>query len=90
MLTPMNAVASAMRGFERPTSVAETDEEMCALLAGAAQTARQSLSFLLPVRRAALLRCCVAQGFRSSRPMALMTIGEYREPQKPYCPSVNY
>ena len=70
--------------------VAETDEDMRALLVGAARMARQPLSFLLPVRRAALLRWCVAQGLRSSRPMTLMTIGEYREPQKPYCPSVNY
>jgi hypothetical protein len=70
--------------------VAETDEDMRALLVGAARMARQPLSFLLPVRRAALLRWCVTQDFRSSRPMTLMTIGEYREPQKPYCPSVNY
>jgi hypothetical protein len=63
---------------------------MRALLVGAARMARQPLSFLLPVRRAALLRWCVTQDFRSSRPMTLMTIGEYREPQKPYCPSVNY
>jgi GNAT superfamily N-acetyltransferase len=70
--------------------VAETDEDMCALLVGAARMARQPLSFLLPVRRSALFRWCVSKGFRSSRPMTLMTIGEYRKPQNPYCPSVNY
>ena len=70
--------------------VAETDEDMRALLVGAARIARRPISLLLPVRRTALLRWCLTQGFRSSRPMTLMTIGEYREPQKPYCPSVNY
>lgn len=84
------AYLSAPTNWLANHGVAETDEDMCALLAGAAQMARQSLSFLLPVRRAALLRWCVTQGFRSSRPMTLMTVGEYREPQKPYCPSVNY
>ena len=70
--------------------VAATDEDMQALMIGAARIANQPLSFLLPVRRGALLRWCLMQGLRSSRPMTLMTIGEYHEPEKPYCPSVNY
>jgi len=70
--------------------VAETDEDMGALVVGAARMANRPLSFLLPVRRSALLRWCLTHGFRSSRPMTLMTIGEYCEPQKPYCPSVTY
>jgi GNAT superfamily N-acetyltransferase len=70
--------------------VADNDEDMQALLIGVAKMTKQPLSFLLPVRRTALLRWCITHGFRSTRPMTLMTIGEYREPQKPYFPSVNY
>ena len=70
--------------------VGETEEDVRALLLGAAQIAKDPLSFLLPVRRAALFRWCLAQGLRTIRPMTLMTIGEYREPQQVYFPSVLY
>jgi GNAT superfamily N-acetyltransferase len=70
--------------------VGETEEDVRALLLGAAQIAKDPLSFLLPVRRAALFRWCLAQGLRTIRPMTLMTIGEYREPQQIYFPSVLY
>jgi GNAT superfamily N-acetyltransferase len=71
-------------------SVAETDEDMQALVLGAARITEESLSFLLPVRHASHFRWCLAQGFRASRPMTLMTIGEYREPRGSYSPSVLY
>jgi hypothetical protein len=71
-------------------SVAETAEDMQALLLGAAPMTKESLSFLLPVRHATLFRWCLAQGFRASRPMTLMTIGEYRESRGSYSPSVLY
>lgn len=70
--------------------VAEDEEAMRALLLGAAQIAKQPISFLMPVRRAALFRWCLTQGLRAIRPMTLMTIGEYREPQGSYFPSVLY
>ena len=63
---------------------------MRALLLGAGEIAKKPLSFLLPVRQAALFRWCLSQGFRSSRPMTLMAIGEYREPRGSYSPSVLY
>jgi GNAT superfamily N-acetyltransferase len=71
-------------------SVAETEEDMQALLLGAARLTKGSASFLLPVRHAALFRWCLAQGFRASRPLTLMAIGEYREPRGSYSPSVLY
>jgi hypothetical protein len=61
-----------------------------ALLLGAAQMVKLPISFLMPIRRAALFRWCLMQGFRAIRPMTLMTIGEYREPQGSYFPSVQY
>ena len=70
--------------------VAETDEDMRALLVGAARVAGQPLSFLLPVGCTTLLRWCFAHGFRPTRPMTLMTKGDYQKPRIPYCPSVSY
>jgi len=70
--------------------VAETEEDMQAVLLGSPGITRQPLSFLMPVRRTTLFRWCLAQGFRALRPMTLMTIGEYREPQGSYIPSVLY
>jgi hypothetical protein len=70
--------------------VAEADEDMEALLIGAAQIARLPLSFLLPVRRGTLFCWCLAQGLRAIKPMTLMTIGEYRQPHEVHSPSVSY
>jgi GNAT superfamily N-acetyltransferase len=70
--------------------VAETEDDMQALLLGAPRIAKQPISFLMPARRAALFRWCLTQGFRATRPMTLMTIGEYREPQGSYFTSVLY
>ena len=68
--------------------VAQTEEDMQALLLGAARIVQQPLSFLLPVRHAVLFRWCLAASFRAIKPMTLMTIGEYREPKGSYFPSV--
>lgn len=68
--------------------VAETEEDMQALLLGAPQVMKQPISFLMPARRAALFRWCLTQDYRAIRPMTLMTMGEYREPQGGYFPSV--
>ena len=70
--------------------VGETDHDMQALLCGAARTTKDPLSFLLPVRRAALFRWCLAQGLRTIKPMTLMTLGEYHDPHGTYFPSVLY
>jgi len=70
--------------------VAETEEDMQALLLGAPQVMKRPISFLMPAQRAALFRWCLTQGYRAIRPMTLMTTGEYREPQGGYFPSVLY
>jgi hypothetical protein len=70
--------------------VAETEEDMQALLLGAARISQEPLSFLLPVRHAALFRWCLAASFRAIKPMTLMTIGEYREPKGSYFSSALY
>jgi GNAT superfamily N-acetyltransferase len=71
--------------------VAESDEDMQALLLAASRIAKQQpISFQMPVRRASLFRWCLTQGYRAIKPQTLMTIGEYREPQGSYFPSVSY
>jgi hypothetical protein len=69
--------------------VAETEEDMAALLAGAAARAG-SVSLLLPVRQSGLFRWCLGAGMRVVKPMTLMAKGEYREPKGSWFPSVLY
>lgn len=68
--------------------VAETEEDMKALLAGAA--AAGPLSLLLPTRQAGLFRWCLEAGMRVVQPMTLMARGEYRDPAGTWFPSVFY
>lgn len=70
--------------------VAETEEDMQALLLGAPRITKQPISYLMPARRAALFRWCLSEGYRAIKPMTLMTIGEYIEPRGSYFPSVLY
>jgi GNAT superfamily N-acetyltransferase len=70
--------------------VAETENDAQALLLGAARIVEGPLSFLLPTRHASLFRWCLAEHLRATRPMTLLTIGEYRDPQGSYFPSVLY
>ena len=70
--------------------VAEAEEDMAALLAGAAAHAG-SVSLLLPVRQApGLFRWCLGAGMRVVKPMALMATGQYWEPRGCWSPSVLY
>jgi predicted N-acetyltransferase YhbS len=86
----LHAFMTMPTSWQANHGVAETDADLCALILGAAQLRQEPLSLLLPVRRSALIRWCLAQGFRPIRPMILMTIGEYREPGGSYIPSVLY
>ena len=68
--------------------VAETDEDLKALIAAAPSVGGPG--FLVPARNAALLRWCLARGLRIVQPMTLMTFGWYREPTGAYFPSVGF
>lgn len=70
--------------------IAETEEDMKALLLGAGAASSEPLSFLFPIRQSDLLRWCLSEGIRVVKPMNLMSLGWYREPQRPYFPSVFY
>jgi hypothetical protein len=86
----LRAYASMPTNWQANHAMAETDEDLQALLLGAAQIRREPLALLIPVRRAELFRWCLAQGLRAVRPMTLMSMGEYRAPQGTYVPSVLY
>jgi hypothetical protein len=70
--------------------VAETEEDMRALILGAASMSSEPLSFLLPTRQASFFRWCLSMGLRAVKPMTLMTMGTYQEPKGCYFPSVLY
>jgi hypothetical protein len=70
--------------------VAESDEDLRALLLGGAEVSGAPLDFILPVRDADLFRWCLSEGLRVVKPMSLMSTGEYHEPQGPWYPSVLY
>ena len=70
--------------------VADSEDDMTALLLGAAGLQSEPLSFLLPTRQSGLFRWCLAEGLKSVMPMTLMTMGEYRTPTASYVPSVLY
>lgn len=69
-------------------SIAETNDDLKALISAAAEF--QGPGFLLPTRNGELLRWCLSQNLRVVQPMALMSIGFYREPSGAYLPSVFY
>ena len=71
-------------------AVAETEADLKALILGAGALTKAPLGFLLPIRRAALFRWCLDQGFRVVKPMTLMSRGRYTEPGGGYLPSVMY
>jgi predicted N-acetyltransferase YhbS len=70
--------------------VAETEEDMKALIVGARAANAEPLSFLLPVRQASLFRWCLGEGLKAAKPMTLMSMGKYQTPNGSYVPSVFY
>jgi hypothetical protein len=62
---------------------------MKALIGGAAGAVPDPISLLVPIRQASLFRWCLDEGMRVVKPMTLMAIGAYREPNGSFFPSVN-
>jgi GNAT superfamily N-acetyltransferase len=86
----VTAYATAPNSWPLGHAVAEGEEDLRALLAGAAAQTGEPLSFLLPTRQAGLFRWCLGGGMRVVKTMTLMATGEYREPQGAYLTSVLY
>lgn len=80
------ATATTSLGY----GVAKTDEDMQALLLGIAPTSSEPISIIVPLRNSVFLEWCLAEGLRVIKPITLMAIGEYVEPQGSYFLSVSY
>lgn len=86
----MTGYLSAATSWIQNHGVAETEQDMKALILGTGAASAEPLSFLLPVRQSNLFRWCLSEGIRVVKPMTLMAIGHYREPQGTYFPTVSY
>jgi predicted N-acetyltransferase YhbS len=69
-------------------AVAETNEDLIALLGSAAEF--MGLGILVPSRNHELLRWCLRNGLRIVQQSTLMTIGLYNEPAGAWLPSILY
>lgn len=69
--------------------VAESDDDMLALLAGIGASMPGAHAHVA-MRQGALYRRALAAGHRNRKVMNLMTYGPYEEPQGTYCPSVMF
>jgi predicted N-acetyltransferase YhbS len=86
----ITAYASAPFYWKLNHGVAETEEDMRALIVGAGAMNTEPLAMLVPVRQASFFRWCLREGLRGLKPMTLMAIGMYQEPNGCYFPSVLY
>jgi GNAT superfamily N-acetyltransferase len=85
----VSAYATTLTFWPMAYGVAETDEDMQALLRGAAAEVDDPLAILVPLR-SALFHWCLGEGLRSLKPMNLMTLGSYQEPRGSWFSSVLY
>ena len=83
------AYASGVNFWPMSHGVAETDEDMQALLIGAASQIDGPILLLVPLH-SSLFRWALDQGLRAVKPMNLMARGEYQEPRGAWFPSVIY
>lgn len=85
----ITAYISAPQFWAINHGVAETEQDMQALLLGAGNQSEQ-LSIILPTRQPDLFRWLLKQGMKVIKPMTLMSMGEYHQPRGCYLPSVGY
>ena len=85
----ITAYASSVTFWPLNHGVAQSEDDMAALLQGAAASVEEPLAFLVPLRTG-LFRWCLDEGLRLVKPMNLMAVGEYQEPRGSWFPSVIY
>jgi predicted N-acetyltransferase YhbS len=85
----ITAYASSVVFWPMNHGVAESVEDMQALLLGAAAAVNEPIAFLVPLR-SELFRWSLGAGLRLVKPMNLMALGEYQEPRGSWFPSVLY
>ena len=85
----ITAYASSVVFWPLNHGVAESDEDMTALLVGASAALEDQIEFLVPLR-SPLFRWSLREGLRVVKPVNLMSLGEYRRPRGSWFPSVLY
>jgi len=85
----ITAYATGATFWPMAYGVSETEEDMKALLLGAAAAVDDPIALLTPLR-SGLFPWLLGQGLRALKPMNVMTRGEYQEPQGSWFPSVLY
>jgi GNAT superfamily N-acetyltransferase len=85
----ITAYASNLMLWPMSHGVAESHEDMTALLLGAAAQLDGPIAFLVPLR-SPLFRWSLGEGLRLIKPMNVMAMGEYHEPRGSWFPSVLY
>ena len=86
----ITAYTSAPQLWALNHAVAESDEDMQALLTGAGNQCEGPFSLILPTRQSDLFRWCLKNGMRVIKPLTLMSMGEYHQTRGSYLPSVGY
>jgi len=84
------AYAATLTFFPAAHAVAETEEAMSALIAGALTAGDAPASFLLPIRQHELFGWALGAGMEIVKPMTYMVVGEHHEPNGAWIPSVLY
>jgi predicted N-acetyltransferase YhbS len=83
------AYASALNFWPMAHGVAETDDDMQALLAGGAAAAGEPIALLVPLE-SELFPWALDAGLRALKPMNVMSMGFHQKPQGAWFPSVLY
>jgi len=86
----ITAYSSTVSFWPLNHGVAETEGDMHALLLGASAQIEEPLAFLLPTRQASFHRWSLKSGLRMVKPMTLMAMGKYQEPNGCWFASVEY
>jgi predicted N-acetyltransferase YhbS len=86
----VTAYATTLSMWQVAHGVAESEEDMQQLILGATAAHAEPASFLLPMRQVGLFRWSLTAGLRIVKPLTLMTLRAYQEPQGCYFPSVAY
>jgi predicted N-acetyltransferase YhbS len=83
------AYATTLDFWPMAHGVAETPDDLKGLLLGTVASTGEPLALLVPLR-SELFPWCLAQGLRALKPMNVMALGSYQEPNGAWFPSVIY